>query len=365
MVSSNPKVAILGLGVGITGHLPAFRSSGFDVVALGATDREKVDKLAQENNVPGAYVESQYDELLKIPGLDVVVVASPPMTHVDLTLRALDAGKHVLIEKPFAPNAAEGEKMRAAAAKSDRTTMTAEAYRFAPSHAYVKELVDQGYIGDLKMMTMTMLQGPKVRPEPAQPRTYWRMSNQTGGGFSQGPLSTLFDSVIDWFGNVATIRGKVYPTFPAGTKQPDGSPADADDALTANFELANGAWGSVTTAYIPFGPGAIFDLMGSEGTIRLTQAGLLPLGTDAVSGGRFDDGDEVRQLEIPDRLREKVSEASPKIEVYHAYQAVVRKFAEGMASGTSPAPSFEDAQHLQRITDALKESSAAGGTVSI
>ena len=365
MVSSNPKVAILGLGVGITGHLPAFRANGFEVVALGATDREKVDNLAKEHNVPGAYVASEYDELLKIPGLDVVVVASPPMTHVDLTLRALEAGKHVLIEKPFAPNAAEGEKMRAAAATSGKTTMTAEAYRFAPSHAYVKELIDQGYVGNLKMMVITMLQGPKVRPEPAQPRTYWRSSNQTGGGFSQGPLSTIFDSVIDWFGNVSTIRGQVYPVFPAGTKQPDGSPADADDALTANFELANGGWGSVTTAYIPFGQGAIFDIMGSEGTIRLTQAGLLPLGTDAVFGGRFDDGDQVGKLEIPDRLREKVTDASPKMEVYHAYQAVVRKFAEGMSSGTSPAPSFEDAQHLQRITDALKESSTAGGTISI
>ncbi len=148
MVSSNPKVAIVGLNVGINGHLPAFRTEGWDVVAMCATTKDKVESIAKENNVPGAYVNTNYDDMLKIPALDAVVVASPSMSHVDLTLRALQAGKHVLVEKPFAPNAAESEKMRAAAAKSDRTTMIAEAYRFASSHAYAKELINQGYIGN-------------------------------------------------------------------------------------------------------------------------------------------------------------------------------------------------------------------------
>ena len=98
---------------------------------------------------------------------------------------------------------------------------------------------------------------------------------------------------------------------------------------------------------------------------RLTQAGLLPLSTDTVSGGRFDDGPEIKQLPIPDRLRETITEQSPKIEPYHAYQAVVRAFAAGIASGTQPAPSFEDAYKLQRITDAIRESSAGGGWVAI
>jgi predicted dehydrogenase len=105
--------------------------------------------------------------------------------------------------------------------------------------------------------------------------------------------------------------------------------------------------------------------MGSEGTLRLTQAGLLPISTDTVSGGRFDDGPEIKQLEIPDRLKEKVDERSPKIEAYHAYQAIVRKFAEGMRNGTSPSPNFEDAYELQRITDAIRESSEAGGWVTV
>ena len=106
-------------------------------------------------------------------------------------------------------------------------------------------------------------------------------------------------------------------------------------------------------------------MMGSEGTIRVTQQGLLPLSTDTVSGGRFDDGPEIKQLEIPERLKETVTDDSPKIEAYHAYQAVVRAFAEGMRTGTSPKPNFDDAYELQRITDAIRESSRSGGWVKI
>ena len=365
MVTSNPKVAIVGLNVGVNGHLPAFRKEGWDVVAFCATTKDKVENIAKENNVPGAYADTDYDEMLKIPGLDAVVVASPPMSHVDLTLRALQASKHVLVEKPFAPNAAESAKMRAAAAKSDRTAMIAEAYRFAPSHAYAKELIDQGYIGNLKTLNITLFQGPTTRPEPAQPRTHWRSDLTTGGGFSAGPASTFFDTVIDWFGDVKAVRGTVYSQFPDG-KQPDGNPADADDAMTAHFVMANGGWGTFTVAGgIPFGQGATWDIMGTEGSLRVSQVGLLPIGTDTVFGGRFDDGPEFKQLEIPGRLRETITETSPKIEPYHAYQAVVRKFTEGIQKGTSPAPNFDDADQLRRITDAVKESGEGGGWVTI
>jgi predicted dehydrogenase len=243
--------------------------------------------------------------------------------------------------------------------------MIAEAYRFAPARAYVKELLEQGYIGSLQTLSISLFLGPRQRPEPAGPRLHWRSSNQTGGGFSAGPASTFFDAVLDWFGDVVAVRGKVYQAHP-GAAQPDGSPADADESLTANFELANGAWGSFTaSATAPFGQGALFDIMGSEGSLRLTQVGLLPLSTDALYGGRFDDGPEIQQLQIPERLRETVSEDSPKIEAYHPYQAVVRAFADGMTSGRSPRPNFDDAYKLQRITDAIRESSAGGGWVSI
>jgi predicted dehydrogenase len=363
MVTSKPSVAIVGLNVGVNGHIPAFKKEGWDVLALGATTQEKLDKASADHGIAANYTD--FDRLLQHPGLDAVVIASPPSTHLDMTLKALDAGKHVLIEKPFALNAKDGAVMRDRARAAGKTTMIAEAYRFAPSRAYAKELIEQGYIGKLQTVAMTVFLGPRQRPEPAGPRLHWRSSNSTGGGFSAGPASTFFDSVLDWFGDVTRVQGKVYQAH-LGQSQPDGSPADADESMAVHFELAGGAWGTLTASMTtPFGQGAIFDMMGSEGTLRLTQNGLLPLASDTVSGGRFDDGPEVKKLEIPQRFFETVTDESPKPEPYHAYQAVVRAFAKGIQDGTSPEPNFEDAYKLQRITDAVRESSASGGWVKI
>ncbi len=363
VVTGNAKVAIVGLNVGINGHIPAFRVEGFDVVALGAEHREKVEAAAKEHNVGAAY--DDYGALLQHPGLDAVVIATPPSQHLDMAVRAFEAGKHVLIEKPFAMSTADAATMRDKARSSGKTAMIAEAYRFGASRAYVKELIEQGYIGDPKTVAITVLLGPKVRPEPAGPRQHWRSSNSTGGGFSAGPASTFFDSVLDWFGDVSSVSGKLYKAH-EGAVQPDGTPADADEALSVQFQLANGAWGTFTASAIsPFGQGAVFDLMGTEGTLRIVQPALLPSSGDVVSGGRFDDGPQINQLEIPAKFIEPVRENGPKIEFYRPYQAIARAFGAGMASGTSPSPNFEDAYKLQRITDAIRESDASGRWATI
>ena len=146
--------------------------------------------------------------LLQHPGLDAVVVATPPSQHLDMVTRALDAGKHVLVEKPFALNSADGARMRDKAKAAGKTAMIAEAYRFAPARAYAKELIDQGYIGKLQTLAISLFLGPRQRPEPAGPRLHWRSSNETGGGFSAGPASTFFDSVLDWFGDIGGGAGQ-------------------------------------------------------------------------------------------------------------------------------------------------------------
>jgi predicted dehydrogenase len=363
LATDKNSVAIVGLNVGVNGHIPAFKKEGWEIVALGATTQEKLDKASADHGISATYTD--YDALLQHPSLDAVVIASPPSTHREMALKALDAGKHVLIEKPFALNSADALAMRDRARSAGKTTMIAEAYRFAPSRVYAKELIEQGYIGKLQTVSVTLFLGPRQRPEATGPRLHWRSSNSTGGGFSAGPASTFFDSIQDWFGDVSAVSGKLFQAHP-GQNQPDGSPADADESMGVVFELANGGWGSLTASVTtPFGQGAVFDMMGTEGTLRLTQNGLLPLSSDTVSGGRFEDGPEIKQLEIPQRFFETLTDDSPKIEPYHAYQAVVRAFAKGIETGTSPEPNFEDAYKLQRITDACREASDSGRWVKI
>src|SRR5437868_13164277 len=121
------KVAIVGLNVGTTAHIPAFRTEGFEVVALGAEHGEKVESTAKEYGIEGAY--SDFAALLKHPGVDAVAIASPPSKHRSMVDQALAAGKHILIQKPFAQNVGEAKEMAEKAKASGRTALIAEAYR--------------------------------------------------------------------------------------------------------------------------------------------------------------------------------------------------------------------------------------------
>lgn len=357
------KLGVVGLGVGVSGHIPAARIEGFEVCAIAARTESKLAEAAAQQGVADRYTD--YDALLAHPGLDAVAIATQPAEHHAMVMKALDAGKHVLLEKPFALTTEQAAEMRDHAAARGRTAMIAEAFRHAPSRAYVKSLIAQGYLGRLQGISLTFFTGPKERPAPAAPRNHWRLGMATGGGFSNGPMSTFFDSVIDWFGPVKAISGRAIAAHP-GASQADGGPADADESVAATFELANGAWGSIAASVVaPFGAGGRIALLGSEGMLEINQPFLVATDAETVSGGRFEDGPQVRPLEIPAHFFVPADPADPKIPIYRAYRPLYRDFAAGIADGTSPSPNFDDAYQLQRISNALQESNRTGAWVSV
>jgi len=357
------KLGVVGLGVGATGHIPTAIIEGFDVVAIAARNADKLKDVGDQYGIAGRYTD--YAELLKHPGLDAVAITTPSPVHFEMVMQALEAGKHIMLEKPFAMTSEEALAMRDKAKASGLTTMLAEAYRFSPARAYVKTLVEEGYLGIPRGISVTFFGGPRDRPAEGPPRQHWRLGMASGGGFSTGQASTFFDSVLDWFGPVTAINGRTFQAHP-GAKQPDGQPADADESVVATFELANGAWGSFTASTVAsFGPGGRITLVGSEGALEITQPGLISTNADTVAGGRFADGKDIKQLDIPKSLFEIPDERDPKPAIYQIYRRLFREFAAGIAAGSSPSPNFDDAYQLQRITNALHESSQTGAWVEI
>jgi predicted dehydrogenase len=98
---------------------------------------------------PQARTTTSYEELLGDPELDAVVVSTPAVTHYELARRALEAGKHVLVEKPPAMNAAEAEDLVATAEASGRVLMPGHLLLYHPAVAAVKQLVDSGELGEV------------------------------------------------------------------------------------------------------------------------------------------------------------------------------------------------------------------------
>ena len=118
------------------------------VQAVAARDPERARKFGAKHGIPTTH--ASYDELLADPGIDAVYNPLPNSLHCEWTLKALEAGKHVLCEKPFAANTAEAEQMATAAERTGKVLMEAFHYRYHPLAARVLEIVDGGEIGRLE-----------------------------------------------------------------------------------------------------------------------------------------------------------------------------------------------------------------------
>jgi predicted dehydrogenase len=124
---------------------PAGQTTGVSVTALAARNRVRAEKFARKHGV--AKVHDDYDSLLADPEIDAVYNPLPNSLHAEWTLRALDAGKHVLCEKPFTSNAPEAERVHLAAEQSDRVVMEAFHYRYHPLAQRMRDLVASGELG--------------------------------------------------------------------------------------------------------------------------------------------------------------------------------------------------------------------------
>ena len=353
------RVGIFGLGVGMHAHLPALQAAGFDVVALGARRIEPLRAAGEATGIDALYTD--VDAFLAHPGLEAVSIATPPPTHRDLVLRAIGAGKHVLVEKAFAMSPAEADEMRDAADAAGVTAMVTQAYRFAPSRLLVGSLLERGWVGTPQQISISYFwETPPAMFDKSAP--HWRWGVSTGGGLSTGHAATLFDAVVTWFGPITSIGGKVR-AHDRGLVQLDGRPSDVDDTFSATFETTSGALGSiVASGAAPLGPGGRIEIYGDEGTIAVSQPMIVPTPADRVTVARLADGGQPTEVEIPEELQlPDLGFGAP----YGPFLRVAEAFARGIDTGTSPSPNFADSCHLQRISAALQESSRTGCFVDV
>jgi predicted dehydrogenase len=172
---------IVGLGrISMDHFMPGVRISEHSkLVALVSGHRDKAEKVADEYGISrqSIYSYENYDAIARNPEIDAVYIALPNGMHAEYSIRAAQAGKHVLCEKPMANSAIDCERMIAASRKADRKLMIAYRCRLEPTNLRAIELIRQGYVGTLQ--TIHSDDGFNMRPGE------WRLSKQMAGG---GPL---------------------------------------------------------------------------------------------------------------------------------------------------------------------------------
>ena len=359
MASSKNSIGIIGVGFGAQVHVPAFRSEGWDVAAICSRTREKAQKAADEAGIPSVYTDPM--ELIRRDDLAAVAIITPPGAHHQLSIAALNAGKHVLCEKPFALDAKQGAEMLAAAEKSGKTAMIAHEFRHTPQRAYIRQLVAEDYIGKFQLCTLELFLDRYVSREP-RPLT-WQAYKSEGGGLLGALGSHYIDGLRFWFGEIASVTGWLAGLRPDMVDTATGKivKAETDDTFSFMVTFKNGGMATMTSSFaVTPARGAKIAVMGDRGTLIAEQPGPNPLENGVVVASR--DGAPLEALKTPAQF---TPFTDPRDHRLMAFRLLVRDFSKGIEEGSSPAPNFTDGLRCQQVLDAVRESSASGRAVNL
>ncbi|MFE5407884.1 Gfo/Idh/MocA family protein [Microbacterium sp. NPDC056569] len=160
---SSPRWGILGPGGIARAFASDLRTAGLDIAAVGSRRHGTAQAFASDFGIPHAH--GSYEELVADPTVDIVYIATPHPMHAANALLALDAGKHVLVEKAFTLNAAEAAAVRDAAAERGLLAMEAMWTRYLPHMVRIRELVESGALGEVRAVTADHTQRLPSDPE--------------------------------------------------------------------------------------------------------------------------------------------------------------------------------------------------------
>src|SRR3954464_698368 len=255
-------------------HIPALKSlsDDFEITALSTTRRESADAAGKLFGVPDAF--DNHQELVNSPAVDVVAVTVKVPYHLELTTAALEAGKAVYCEWPLGNGLNEAETLAALAKKQRVLAVAGLQARSAPSVAYVRDLVEQGYLGEVLSTTLVgsgMGWGPTVEPYNA-----YLNDKKNGATMLSIAVGHTADALCYCLGEIrelsATMAMRRHTFTIAETGE--SKPMTADDQVAVTGLLDGGAAFSIHyRGGASRGTNLLWEINGSDGDLQLTATG--------------------------------------------------------------------------------------------
>jgi len=332
-----------------------------ELAAVCGRNRARAEEMAGKYGIPQLFTD--YREMIEKGGLHALVVSAPDDLHYPMTMDALDAGLHVLCEKPLALNVAQARAMVERAETVGVKHMVSFTNRWAPWYRYLKQQVDEGYIGRPFHCNIRYLAG-----YGRQPRYSWRFDRQHGTGIL-GDLGSHMIDLARWFvGDISRVSAHlgIYADHPG----PDGPAADpANDAVALAVEFANGAQGLIQISAI-----AINGNRAMEQYVTLHgESGTLEIDSDFAAGVRMrgirQGGERFQEVAIPDELFGDVNRNQPPVvqimQLLTQQPLGDRQFVDAILDDLPVTPSFHDGLKAQEVIDAAIQSHQEGRWVTI
>jgi predicted dehydrogenase len=374
-------VDVSGIGVGLVGykfmgkaHSNAYRQVArfFDVNpapamrALCGRDEAGVKAAAARLGWEG--YETNYRRLLERDDVGLVDVATPGNTHREISVAALEAGKHVICEKPLANTLDEAREMLEAARKAEARAGTAHVvcfnYRRAPAVQLARKLIREGRLGEIRHWRAVYLQDFIL--DPGMP-LIWRFQKEVAGSGALGDLGAhLVDLAHFLVGPIKEVVGTAETFIRERPLEPGSDatgPVTVDDAVAFLARFENGAMGTFEATRLA--PGRknrnSFEINGSGGSLvfdleRMNELQLYLADDPAQTAG-------FRTINVtqPDHPYMQAWWPAGHIIGYeHTFVHTIKDLLDGIGASESPSPTFEDGYRCQAVLDAVERSVQSG-----
>src|SRR5437016_7616172 len=360
-ITKKIRVGIIGAnpdrGWAAQAHIPALKSLGqdFEITALSTTRRQSAEAAGKLFGVPLAY--DNHQELVNSASVDVVAVTVKVPHHLELATAALNARKAVYCEWPLGNGLKEAETLAALAKQHGVLAVAGLQARSAPSLAYVRDLIKQGYVGEV--LSTTLIGSGMGWGSTVDPSLVYMNDKKNGATMLSIALGHAADALCHCVGEVRelsatmTMRRTTFTIAGTGERKP----MAADDQVAVSGLLEGGAAFSIHyRGGSSRGTNLLWEINGTEGDLQLTadggQAQIFEL---TVRGGKGAQS-SLEILPVPAEYRWAPPQPGLGTNVAQAWA----RFACDYREGTHLCPTFDDAVTRHRMLNAIETAAATG-----
>lgn len=352
-------IGIIGTGFARRVQIPAFLAcEGVKISSVASGSIENARSTAEECGA--LHYTSEWRETVERGDVDLVCITTPPYLHREMTLAAIEHGKHILCEKPMAMNTGEALDMVEAAKDSSLLTLIDHELRFQPGRQSAHRMLRDGVIGKVRHAKF-IFQAPH-RGDPNIPWNWW--ADVSAGGGALGAIASHIVDSFNWF--LGTEISSVFCQLqthikqrPVGDGQMRDVTSDDESNMLLRFrdsELTSDATGLVSVSMTEYPKYKNrLEFYGSDGAIRIDHIGDVYL---AKAGD-----DDWKTVEVPLTANIPGVADTGFARGFMDFAPHIIEAVRGGQSWIENAATFEDGLKVQRVLDAARESSASGRIV--
>ena len=357
------RVGIVGAGNWAEyGHLPVLKLlPDYEVTAVFSRDAGKAHAVAARHGIK--YALDSLEALVRHPEVDLVLVLNPAPSHEAAIRAAIAAGKDVYSEWPLTPTTTASRAMLALATQAGVRHIVGLQRRLGPDYRYVRDLLRDGYIGELRSVRL------HVSVEYFQRRRlaalYFTVPEENFSSLLSIYGGHFFDALFTMLGHPVSLSALAVNQFKQVTliETNETMPHTLADQVVLSGTFANGA---VLTAHLEAGKrnnfGMQLDLTGSEGDLKISNATSFGDAFNVIEGARGD-AQPMAVLAVPEQYHWAPDSGlgGSQLELASLYAA----YARDVRDGTHLAPSFADALVMHELMDKIELSDRSGERVSL